>query len=169
MTANHDRNELVIIALRRITHAIDVHSRAVFLKHNLTGPQLFLMREISRHEGITADELASLVEIGETAVDDILDRLEKRGLVRRNPGDQLGISPLTVTEEGEGILRQSPPLLKEQFFQEFEKLNEWEQSLVLSTLQRVAAMLEQGENHQPETDVGRPLSESAPAPPRESV
>ncbi|MHB9029740.1 MAG: MarR family winged helix-turn-helix transcriptional regulator [Candidatus Latescibacterota bacterium] len=143
MSMDQNRNEQVLIALRRITHAIDVHSRSIFLRHNLTGPQLFLMREISRHNGISVEELSSLVEIGVSAVDDILDRLDKRGLIRRDALREPGtIARLFVTDAGQDILRRSPPLLQEHFFLEFEKLNEWEQSLILSTLQRVAAMLE---------------------------
>ncbi len=167
MNADHTRNELVLIALRRITHAIDVHSRNIFLAHNLTGPQLFLMREISRHAGISAGELASTVEISVPAVNDILDRLEKRELVRRSAeAEDLIHSPLSVTEAGLEIIRKSPPLLQERFFREYGKLNEWEQSLILSTLQRVAAMLELENEHPPEPEPGRPpVDTPAPAGP----
>ena len=143
MLSDHNRNELVLIALRRITHAIDMHSRNIFLRNNLTGPQIFILQEIYRHEGLSARDLSGWVENNRNAARDILDRLEKRGLVRRaEGGDDPSSATLFLTDAGREILKNSPPLLQEHFFGEFEKLDEWEQSLILSTLQRIASMLE---------------------------
>lgn len=143
MLSDHNRNEQVLIALRRITHAIDTHSRNIFLRNNLTGPQIFVLQEIHRNEGVSAREFSGWVESNRYAAQDILDRLEKRGLVRKTPGGEDPFSAtLFLTDAGRDILRDSPPLLQEHFFGEFEKLDEWEQSLILSTLQRIASMLE---------------------------
>jgi DNA-binding MarR family transcriptional regulator len=143
MLRDNTRNEQVLIALRRITHAIDIHSRNVFLRNNLTGPQIFVLQEIHRNEGVSVRELSGWVESNRYAVWDILDRLEKRGLVRRMAsGDDPASATLFLTDAGRDTLRDSPPLLQEHFFGEFEKLDEWEQSLILSTLQRIASMLE---------------------------
>lgn len=141
--SNHSRNEQVLLALRRITHAIDLHSRSIFLHNNLTGPQLFILQEIHCHEGVSLSELSGWVEINTHAARDILDRLEKRGLVKMvGTGDDPASITLFLTDTGREILRDSPPLLQEHFFGEYEKLDEWEQSLILSTLQRIASMLE---------------------------
>ncbi len=148
MGMDSNRSEQVLIALRRITHAIDMHSRDVFLRFNLTGPQLFIVREIHRFGGITPEELSKHVEISVSAIHDILDRLGKRGLIREDVSeDSKNTAILSITEAGREILRNAPPLLREQFFTELEKLNEWEQSLILSTLQRVAMMLDENADH----------------------
>jgi hypothetical protein len=43
------------------------------------------------------------------------------------------------------MVRQAPPLLQEHFMKRFAELKEWEQTLILASLQRVAAMMEAAE------------------------
>ena len=47
-----------------------------------------------------------------------------------------------ATAAGLAILEQSPPLLQERFAQRFASLQEWEQSQLLASLQRIAAMMD---------------------------
>ena len=47
-----------------------------------------------------------------------------------------------ATEACDRLLENSPPLLQEQFAKRFDALEEWEQTLMLSTLQRVATMMD---------------------------
>ena len=47
-----------------------------------------------------------------------------------------------LTEEGSNVLLTSPPLLHEKFISEFGSLESWEQTQILSSLQRVALMMD---------------------------
>ncbi|MFQ5982575.1 MAG: hypothetical protein ACE5KS_04285, partial [Woeseiaceae bacterium] len=47
-----------------------------------------------------------------------------------------------LTDEGKEVLESAPSLLQDHFRIELEKLADWERSLVLSTLQRIAAMMD---------------------------
>ena len=46
-----------------------------------------------------------------------------------------------VTGDGRALLGTAPPLLQSRFIEELRKLQEWEQTLILSTLQRVSSMM----------------------------
>ena len=46
-----------------------------------------------------------------------------------------------LTEKGREIVRDSPPLLQDRFDNELKKLADWELTLILSSLQRVASMM----------------------------
>ncbi|MGD8375612.1 MAG: MarR family transcriptional regulator [Acidobacteriota bacterium] len=136
-------HELVLQALRRITRAIDLHSRSLIRSHGLTGPQLFVLRDLARREPVTVGKLAEQVNLSQPTVTGILSRLERRGLLSRERSrfDRRQVL-VSVTDKGRRVAATSPSLLQERFLTEFEQLLDWEQSLILSSLQRVVAMLE---------------------------
>ena len=48
---------------------------------------------------------------------------------------------IELTESGLKKLNNNPSLLQEHFIQEFDKLQDWEQTLILSSMQRIASMM----------------------------
>jgi hypothetical protein len=46
-----------------------------------------------------------------------------------------------LTEAGFSVLAEAPSLLQDQFVERFRKLADWEQTLILSSLQRVSSMM----------------------------
>jgi len=134
--------EQVIIALRRIIRAVDLHSRALLDSHGLTGPQALLLKAL-HNENLTAGELAARISLSQGTVTDILNRLEQRELIRRirDEQDRRRVR-VETTPAGRRLLAQSPPLLQEQFVHRFNQLQEWEQTQLLASLQRIAAMMD---------------------------
>ena len=141
-TANrHD--EMVLIALRRIIRAIDLHSRLLVQRHGVTGPQLVVLREIAAClDGIFAGQLADRVCLSKGTVTGILDRLEKRRLVTRRRGDDRRQVRINVTPAGKRLLKTAPSPLQEQFIEKFTALPTVEQDEIISCLQRVVAMMD---------------------------
>jgi DNA-binding MarR family transcriptional regulator len=133
----------VLMALRRIIRAIDLHSRDLIGNYGLTGPQLTVLRALDDGKGRPVGEVARAVHLSQATVTGIVVRLQKRGLVTRARGDadkrQVVVSPTPAAQE---ILAQAPPLLQVSFIEEFSKLQDWEQTQILSALQRVVAMME---------------------------
>ncbi|MGD8236586.1 MAG: MarR family transcriptional regulator [Chromatiales bacterium] len=137
-----DIGEHVIIALRRVIRAVDLHSRNLAASHGLTGPQALLLKAL-QHGKLSAGELASRVSLSQGTVTDILNRLEKRGLIMRlrDTSDRRRVL-VEVTQQGLAVLEDSPPLLQERFIQRFGQLEEWEQTQLLASLQRIASMMD---------------------------
>jgi len=133
----------VIAALRRITRAIDLHSRLLLQKNGLTIPQLAALQAIQRLQPVTVGIIAREIHVGSATVTGILGRLEKRGLVSRTRGDQDRRSVVVqLTEEGAGLVAEAPSLLQDRFHRELAKLQQWEQTMILATLQRIASMMD---------------------------
>ncbi|HUW60938.1 MAG TPA: bifunctional helix-turn-helix transcriptional regulator/GNAT family N-acetyltransferase [Candidatus Bathyarchaeia archaeon] len=134
--------ERILVALRRVMRAVDLHSRRLVQTHSLTSPQLILLREIERNGEIAIGELARRISIGNATATGIVDRLEQRDLVRRgrNGRDRRNVL-VTCTDGARQVLSGAPPLLQERFVRELEKLHEWEQAQILSSLERVACMM----------------------------
>lgn len=133
----------VLVGLRRIMRAVDLHSRSLIQRYGLSGPQLIILRELSRLGEVSGSELAKAVSLSLATVTGILTRLENRGLIsrRRSSSDKRRVM-VRATSEAERILDSAPPPLQESFARQFVKLQDWEQTAILSSLQRLVAMME---------------------------
>jgi len=142
-TLQDNVTEMVVVSLRRIIRAIDLRSRFLVTSYGLTGPQLTVLRELSVHGGVSVGELTRAIHVSQATVTGILDRLVKRDLVsrKRSETDRRRVH-VWLTDSGEQLLADAPPLLQEDFTIQFGKLDDWEQTQVLSALQRVVAMME---------------------------
>ena len=141
--ARHDAIcDEVLVSLRRIIRAIDLHSRLLLDRHGLTGPQLVVLKALSGEGEMSIGDLARQVHLSQATATGVLTRLEKRGLIARHRSDVDRRRILVcVTPAAEEILRKSPALLQEQFLRRFGQLQDWEQTLILSSLQRIVAMM----------------------------
>ncbi|MCQ1057283.1 MarR family winged helix-turn-helix transcriptional regulator [Photobacterium sp. DNB23_23_1] len=137
-----DKHEEVLIALRQIIRAIDLHSRKLNKLAGLTGPQLVLMRAIRDSGEVTIRQLSNNTNMSQATATTILDRLEKRNLVvrERSKLDKRKVHAY-LTEEGKELLAKAPQPLQEDFVARFHRLEEWEQSLLLSSVQRISSMM----------------------------
>ena len=132
----------VLVSLRQIIRAIDLHSKRLERESGLTGPQLLVMQLIGTSGEITAGVIAREVSLSQATVTSILDRLEKKGLLQRiRSTDDKRKVMVSLTEEGGKALETAPTLMQESFIKAFNHLEDWEQNLILSSLQRVADMM----------------------------
>lgn len=138
--------EEVLVSLRQIIRAIDLHSKHLERASGLTGPQLLVMQSIARYGEITAGVIAREVSLSQATVTTIIDRLERKGLLQRQrcPTDKRKVM-VTLTGEGNVALEKAPTLMQESFIRSFNRLEDWEQTLLLSSLQRVADMMNASE------------------------
>ncbi|MFQ5502719.1 MAG: MarR family winged helix-turn-helix transcriptional regulator, partial [Phycisphaerae bacterium] len=133
----------IVAAIRRIMRAVDLHSRRLAEEHGLTGPQLATLQAVASLGESSTGVLARAVHLSGPTVTGILDRLTKRGLVdrTRNGQDRRSVT-IRLTSDGEEVLAEAPSLLQDRFRQELVSLEDWEQTTILATLQRIAAMMD---------------------------
>jgi DNA-binding MarR family transcriptional regulator len=135
--------ELSLSALRRITRATEVHSRALVREHQLTGPQLAILMEVSRQGEAPIGALAKASFIGAPTVTGIVDRLERQGLVSRVRSDADRRQVLiTLTAAGKRVLARDPSPLQAGFREQLLELPKIEQRKICEALDRVASMME---------------------------
>jgi len=135
--------EEILIALRKIIRAIDLHSKQLVQKFGLTWPQLLVLQSIAKNESVTATEIAKFARLSNATIKDILDRLEKKKFIirERSHADKRRIY-ISLTELAYKTLEKAPPVLQERFVKKLEELEPWESTLLLSSLQRIASMME---------------------------
>ncbi len=71
------------LELRRIVQALALHSRELHKSYRLTSPQLWVLKAVVRDGPLRAGELARRLSLTASSLSILLDRMEKRGLVRR--------------------------------------------------------------------------------------
>lgn len=133
----------VLISLRRIIRAVDLHSRMLLQEHGLTGPQLAVLQSLGNSGEVSVGDLAKRVHLSQGTLTGILDRLSSRGFVIRRRSDTDKRRMLAdITPEADQVIRHAPSLLQEQFLRELANLADWEKSQTLSSLQRIVTMME---------------------------
>jgi DNA-binding MarR family transcriptional regulator len=133
----------VLVSLRRIIRVIELHSRQLVSRFGLTGPQLVVLKALAQQGQVPVSKLAKSVQLSQATVTGIINRLGQRDLVARHRDDvdrRRVIVELTPT--GREMLSNSPSLLHEGFIRQFENLEDWEQTQILATLQRLVSMME---------------------------
>lgn len=142
MTTADSRCDEVLVALRRVIRAVGLHSRQLERSHGLTAPQALVLKTLIGLGEASVGTVAQQVSLSQATVTDILNRLESRKLVvrARSCKDRRRVI-VSATEQAVTIMSRSPPLLQEAFVQRFLALEDWEQSLLISSLQRITALM----------------------------
>ena len=101
-----------------------------------------MLKELIKNDSLTVGNIARAVNLSQGTVTQIIIRLENRGYVVRSKdsADRRRVL-VTSTEKGHRILDNSPSLLHESFVKKFSGLDDWEQNMILSSLQRMAVMM----------------------------
>jgi len=137
-----DRSDTALVALRRILRATEFNARALARAAGLTPSQIIILRTIKSMENVSPGTIAKEASITQATVTALIDKLERRGFVKRTKDsvDRRRVI-VSITAEGEGALVLAPDGLQERFRKRFDKLEPWEQSMVIASLERVATLL----------------------------
>ena len=135
----------VLQSLRRIIHSVDLHSRKLFMQHNITGPQLACLLTVSEHDQLTTSSLARKVHLSPSTIVGILDRLEQKALVVRHRSRQdRRVVSINITPAGRELADSAPSPLQEALFNSLGSLPEIEQASITLSLEKIAALMEAG-------------------------
>jgi DNA-binding MarR family transcriptional regulator len=105
---------------------------------------------------VTIGEIATEMSLSQATVTTIIDRLEKRGLVyrERSKTDKRKVHA-HLTDAAIETLKSAPIPLQDQFARQYANLQDWEQAMIISSLQRVATMMDaQNIDASPVLDLG---------------
>lgn len=133
----------VLIALRRVTRAVDLHSKHLMKTSGLTAPQILILQTLRDNGDAIISDIAKQVSLSQATVTSIIDRLEKRELItrERSSRDKRKVYAC-LTQAGADTIRNAPTPLQEYFKRQFRDLQDWEQMQIISSLQRVAMMMD---------------------------
>lgn len=134
----------ILRALRRITRLIALHSRQLAACSNITAPQLVCLRTVvDSGQPITATAISREMHVSPSTVVGVLDRLEDKGLVRRERGHvDRRIVFVSATEKGVALARTTPSPLQKKLADALNDLPELEQAAITLSLERIVRLIE---------------------------
>lgn len=135
-------SEEMLISLRKIIRAVDLHSKQFIKNVGITTPQYMVLKCVVDFPHSTVGQIAHYSSLSQATTTPILDKLVAKHYVRREKHSfDKRKSLLCPTDKGITIIQGSPSPLQEIFLEHFYALHDWEKSTLLASLQRIAHML----------------------------
>lgn len=132
----------IFMSIRRISRAIDLHSKRLAKTSGLSVPQLLVLRAVHQRGAVPIRAIARDVWLSQATVTTIIDRLESHGYLNRERSrEDRRVVHIILTQEGEAKLEATPGLMQEDFIGKFSQLDGWERQMLMSSLDRIARML----------------------------
>jgi len=133
----------ILQALRRIIRAVDIHSYKLASQHRITGPQLACLLAVKESGPLTGANLAKKVYLSPSTLVGIVDRLEEKGLVRRqrDSKDRRQVH-ISITAAGKRLVAEAPSLLQDTLAQALVELPELEQVSITLALEKLVDLME---------------------------
>lgn len=132
----------VVLALRRIAHAMDTHSRTLVNQYNITGPQLLCLYFISRNTPANLSQISKQLSLSGSTVNGIIDRLEAKSLIerQRTSSDRRKVL-LQPTSKGQEVVANAHKLLHQAFADRLRGLPESEQTAIAESLDKIVELM----------------------------
>src|SRR5690606_39950740 len=106
-------------------------------------PQLVCLRAIIERGPLTATAISREIHVSASTVVGILDRLEDKGLVRRERGrEDRRIVFVTATEAGITLAKETPSPLQKKLSDALNALPERERAMMTVSLERIVDLME---------------------------
>lgn len=128
--------------MRKILRTTELNGKQVMRETGLTPSQLIFMQMLDEDREQTAGHVAARMGITQATTTVLLQKLEALGMVHRRKGEHDRRQVwLSLTQQGQKALAIAPDGAHAQFHSRFMALQDWEQSMLIASLERVAAML----------------------------
>lgn len=141
---------------RIIYGAVRKHSRNMERACGVGGAQIWAMALIAKTPGLGVTQLARALSIHPSTASNLLDKLERAGLIRRTrSSEDQRVVQLYLTEAGQEVLARAPQPLSGVLTHALERLPEAALRRLIEDLQAVTERLEVAD----ESAASKPLTE----------
>lgn len=138
-----DRVDVSLIALRRIMRATELFGRELAQSSGVTAVQFRVLQIVGEKGLTTAKEISQRMRVSQATVTSLVDKLVKQGLVSREKSSvDRRQTNIVLTGKGQQTLRDAPDPLQQRFVRKFSAMEDWEQAMLVASLERVASMLD---------------------------
>ncbi len=133
----------IVNGLRRIVRAIELYSQEIYKSFGLTGPQLWVLKTLSRRGPLATTDLARALAVQPSTLSVLVDRLVKRGLVRRHrPREDRRFVELELTAEGVALAARAPEPAQGRLLHGLRELSPRQVHAIRASVQRLVEMME---------------------------
>ena len=136
-------NLRILRAIRRIIRGVDLYSKELTASTRITTPQLMCLLSVVQAGSMTATSISREIHVSPSTVVGILDRLEEKGLIRRERNrDDRRVVAGAPANEGYRIAQQAPSPVEKTLADALITLPQDEQTKIASSLERIVNLME---------------------------
>ena len=135
-------NELVG-SIRKLVRAVYLDSMKMAKKYGLTGPQSAVLRLLANNGDLSSAALSRRLYVTPSNVTGIIDRLEKKGYVRRTrkEGDRR-VTLITLTESGQQLSKRIPDPIEKKIITELADLEPQHVEILKMAMQQIVDLID---------------------------
>lgn len=138
-----DRIDTSLVALRRILRATEMFGRELAQSAGLTAVQFRVLQVIAETGQTTAKAISTRMRVSQATITTLVDKLVSRGMVVREKSQtDRRQTNIIITEHGRHTIDEAPDPLQQRYVRRFDDMEDWEQAMLVSALERVATMLD---------------------------
>lgn len=163
-----DIDKRVLKSLRQIIQAVDGYSKVLAKTYQITAPQLAFLKEVVADPTKSIASIGREIHLSSSTLVGIIDRLEKKGWVRRERDTRdRRVVHVVATEAGRQVVASAPGPLHHTLSEGLGKLSLEEQVAIAVSLERVVHLMAADTFASPEVGEagGIPLEEGGDAAP----
>lgn len=136
-------NAQIMLAMRKIMHEVDSHSRKLMKQYDITVPQVFCLYELAEKGALNVAVLAKNIHLSPSTTVGIVDRLEEKHYVTRirDTQDRRAVF-VEITEDGKRFLCSTPDLLHNRIEERLSALPKAKQNLIADALELLVQLVE---------------------------
>jgi DNA-binding MarR family transcriptional regulator len=139
-----DSTRWIIWYMRRLMQAWDIYSKELARSHSVSEPQLSCLLALREYGPLNLSKLAKYIIVKPSTVTGIIDRLEQKGLARRErTGKDRRVITIALTEAGNSLVDQAPPPIPKAIVESLNNLSEKETQDIVKSLSTLVSMLEE--------------------------
>ena len=132
----------IMQSLRQIFKAIQDYSQEVSKKFGITGPQLWALKTISANESLSLGELTKKMYLHPSTVSGVVDRLEKKGYVVRDRGQEdRRVVTVHLTPKGKKLVKKAPNPIQGKMVYGLRKLERRKLNSIYDSVQKLVQIM----------------------------
>lgn len=133
----------ILQSIRRIIRAIDIYTKKLKSEYDMTAVQILCLQMIHSSEAVTLAGLSNLVHVSASTLVGVVDRLEAKGLIKRERSQKdRRYTFIVLTDEGLEKLDTLPPALHDKLSDGLEKMDTETQKLLVTALNHIVRLIE---------------------------
>lgn len=133
----------IINEIRKLSRYLDKYSKYLSNKYHITLPQLLCLNELRAEQELNLTELTRRLNLNNSAITGIIDRLELKNYVQRvKTGKDRRAIHLRLTDEGRIFAEKSLQIFNLDCFFDNTKITEQETEVLLQNLGKIISLLD---------------------------
>jgi len=143
LEGNQDHLKKILYLIRRLIHAGELYTKELDRKYQVSVPQLLCLLTLHENGSLPPSKIAKNMMVGSSTVTGIIDRLEQKGLVRRerDSPDRRMIT-ISLTETGKKLARKAPPPIQQEIIDGLKSLPKTEIEKIIHGLEMLVKLID---------------------------